>query len=147
MFRNETREWDSEGKLIRTFPNGHFMALRLPNGNTLISGKPTKRKGGFLVEYDKEANVVWEFTKDDIDRLNLKISMICGFQVLKNGNIVITNTRHGRGHGKGDFPHVFEITKDKKEVVWQFNTKKWPSINVIQILDEPGDVYKQELLR
>ncbi len=139
MFLNETREWDNNGKLIRTFPNGHFAAIRMPNGKTLISGKPHKDSagktvGGFLLEYDKKGKVVWELTREDIDRLNLKISMICGLQVLPNGNIVITNTRHGHGHGKGDFPHVFEITRDKKKVVWQINTNKWKNINVIQVL-------------
>ncbi len=147
--KHMTCEWDSEGKLLRTFPSGHFMALRLPSGNTLISGQPRKGRGGFLVEYDKDAKVVWELTGEDVDRLDLRISMLCGFHVLKNGNIVVTNTRHGGGHGSHskNFPHVFEITRDKKELVWQLNTKKWKSINVIQILDEPGDVHKLELLR
>ncbi|MHC4250786.1 MAG: GDSL-type esterase/lipase family protein [Planctomycetota bacterium] len=147
--KHMTREWDSEGKLLRTFPSGHFMALRLPSGNTLISGKPKRGKGGFLVEYDRDAKVVWEFTGEDVDRNDLRISMLCGFQVLKNGNIVITNTRHGSGHGARNkfFPHVFEITGDKKELVWQLNTSKWKNVNVIQILDEPGDVHKLELLR
>jgi len=147
MTMNKTFEWDAAGKVVRTFPNGHFAALRLPNGNTMISGKKRGGTGGFLVEYDKDANVIWEFGEDDIDRLNLKISMICAFQVLKNGNLVITNTRHGTGYGSGDFPHVFEITRDKSRVVWQVNASKWKCINVIQILDEPGDVYKRELIR
>ncbi|MBI9016763.1 MAG: PQQ-binding-like beta-propeller repeat protein [Phycisphaerae bacterium] len=152
MFRNQTCEWDKNGKLIRTFPNGRFVAVRLPNGNTLISGDYKKSKdgtvtGGYLVEYDKKGKVTWELTKKDIDNLKLKISMICGVQVLKNGNIVVTNTRHGAGYGKGDFPHVFEITRDKKKVVWQVNTDKWKNINVIQILDEKGDPHKFELLR
>lgn len=37
MNENKTYEWDAHGKLIRTFPKGAFVAIRLPNGTTLSS--------------------------------------------------------------------------------------------------------------
>ena len=37
MNENKTYEWDASGKLLRTFPKGAFVAVRLPNGNTLVT--------------------------------------------------------------------------------------------------------------
>ena len=74
-FISATLEWDANGKLIRTFPTGHFTAIRLPNGNTITSGKPSKIdcKGGFVTEYSPQGKIVWSLTEEDLERLDIRV--------------------------------------------------------------------------
>ena len=139
MKGNQTVEWDSEGKVIRTFPNGHYAAVRLPNGNTVTSGKPRTPDMGGITEYDKDGNIVWALTKADFERLGLKIQMICGFHVLPNGNVVFSNVAHGAITKEGKLYKVLEITRDK-ELVWFVDDPQFDKLNLgsIQILDIDG---------
>ncbi|MCF7956584.1 MAG: hypothetical protein K9M75_12340 [Phycisphaerae bacterium] len=130
MTENKTYEWDADGKLLRTFPNGHYVAIRLKNGNTLTSGNPLK-KGWHIAEFDPKGKVVWSL-KDE-DSIGLHINMVCGLQRLDNGNTVVTNLVHGNGSDP-NAPQVFEITPDKK-VVWTVKNPKLNRIASIQILD------------
>lgn len=147
MNENKTCEWDATGHLLRTFPRGVFVAIRLPNGNTLVStGNPSPAYGA-VIEYDKAAKVVWEVTLADLEALGIQISMVCGLQRLPNGNTVITNVNHGKPVGSGDMVKAFEITPAKK-MVWSIpgNTSNGNMGN-IQILDVPGDVFKFGVLK
>ncbi len=147
MNENKTYEWDATGKLIRTFPKGAFVAIRLPNGNTLVTAAHPEADHGVVIEYDEAAKVVWEVTRADIEALGIQISMVCGAQRLPNGNTVITSAKHGKPVGTGAAVKAFEITPAKK-LVWSIpgNTAKGNMGN-IQILDVPGDVYKFEVLK
>ncbi len=147
MNENKTYEWDASGKLIRTFPKGAFVAIRLPNGNTLVTAAHPAADHGVVIEYDKEAKVVWEVTQADIESFGIQVSMVCGAQRLPNGNTVITSANHGKPIGAGDMVKAFEITPSKR-LVWSIpgNTTKGNMGN-IQILDIPGDVYKFEVLK
>lgn len=147
MNENKTYEWDADGKLLRTFPKGVFVAIRLPNGNTLVTAAHPAPDHGAVIEYDKAGKAVWEVTQADIEALGIQVSMVCGAQRLPNGNTVITNANHGKPVGSGDAVKAFEITRDKK-LVWRIpgNTTKGNMGN-IQILDVPGDVYRFEVLK
>jgi len=140
-------EWDKAGKLLRTFPHALFVAIRLPNGNTLVSTAHANNKHGIVIEYDKKGKVVWEVTEDDLKKLGIKTIMACGLQRLPNGNTVITSAKHGKPVGEGDQVKAYEITRDKK-LVWSIpsSTHK-KNMGNIQILDVKGDVYKLQVLK
>ena len=123
------REVDPTGKVVWFYPNvkNTGEALRLPNGNTLISCGTDKR----IIEVTPEKTMVWEFGPKDFPELNL--TWISSLQILKNGNLVVGNFLRGQ-EGKG--VHAFEVTRDKK-VVWTFadhNLAK--SITTIRVLDD-----------
>ena len=147
MNENRTYEWDATGKLLRTFPTGAFVAIRLPNGNTLVTAAHPAAEHGAVIEYDQDTKVVWEVTQADIEALGIQVNMVCGAQRLPNGNTVITSANHGKPVGTGDLVKAFEITP-AKELVWSIpgNITKGNMGN-IQILDVPGDVYKFEVLK
>ena len=147
MNENKTYEWDARGRLLRTFPKGAFVAIRLPNGNTLVTAAHPAADHGVVIEYDKDARVVWEVTQADIESLGVQISMVCGAQRLPNGNTVITNVSHGKPVGTGDMVKALEITRAKK-FVWSIPSQAAKgNMGNIQILDVPGDVYKFEVLK
>jgi len=142
-------EWDASGKLIKTFPCGLYVAIRLPNGNTLVSAGHETAEHGLVVEYNPAGDTVWELTAQDIEALGLRIQMVCGLQRLPNGNTLVTNVKHGKAVGleNGESPKAFEITPDKK-VVWKMPAAT-SSFNMgsMQILDHPGNPHKFEIFR
>jgi hypothetical protein len=123
---NLAEEFDATGKLLRTFPCGSFVAVRLPDGNTLISCGDAHR----MVEVDPQNNVVWQVNQNDIPGNTL--FFVAGLQRLPNGNTVVCNWP---GHAGGSTqPQVFEITRDKK-VVWQLGDPTLGWISNSEILD------------
>ena len=81
---------------------------RLPNGNTLISdGGDVTGVGSEAVEVDPLGNIVWQF--DDQSRLVFLHSA----RLLKNGNILMTDTNNNR---------IIEVTREKQIV---FSTDDW----------------------
>jgi hypothetical protein len=142
-------EWDASGKLIRTFPSGLFLAVRLPNGNTLVSEGHGKN-GVLMREYALDDSVVWELNAADLKAAGLSVSMVCGFQRLPNGNTVVTNVKHGKhllGLEGGEVPKVFEVTADKK-VVWKVPASTSSNnMGSIQLLDVPGNPFKMDVYR
>lgn len=142
-------EWDARGKLIRTFPAGMYVAIRLPNGNTLVSAGHATADHGLVVEYDSAGKRVWELTVQDIEATGLRIQMVCGLQRLPNGNTIITNVKHGKSVGfeGGESPKAFEVTRGK-DVVWKIPAATSSSnMGNIQILDLPGNPHKFEIFR
>lgn len=144
-------EWDASGKLIRTFPSGSFHAVRLPNGNTLVSdGHGRAGQCSVLTEYAPDDTVVWVLNDQDLKAAGLRVNMVCGFQRLPNGNTVVTNVKHGKkplGLVDGEAPKAFEITPDKK-VVWKVPAETSSgNMGSFQVLDVEGDPLKLELFR
>jgi hypothetical protein len=147
MNENKTYEWDANGKLLRTFPKGGFVAVRLLDGNTLVTAQHATKDHGAVIEYDKDGKVVWELTEADIVALGIKFSMVCGLQRLPNGNTVVTNASHGTPIGEGDMVKAFEVTPGKK-MVWSIpSSVAKGNMGNIQILDVKGDVEKFEVLK
>ncbi|MBI5821555.1 MAG: hypothetical protein HZA88_21510 [Verrucomicrobia bacterium] len=130
------REYDSQGKLVREIPaaGGPHSAIRLPNGNTLISCGD--RPGGHRVfEVDAAGKIVWEVKGDELPGISLKF--MAGLQRLPNGNTVMSNWLGHKQFGNG--PHLIEVTPNK-QVVWTFaDHKTMKTISSIQLLDVPGD--------
>ena len=131
---NEKRvaEYDGNGTEVWTcsVPAVIHSAARLPNGNTLVAcgdkGTPC------IQEITPNKTVVWELSNKDLEGDPLKF--LCGFQLLPNGNLVISNWV---GHGFfGKAPHLLEVTRDKK-VVWKFEDHaNFSAVATIQVIDE-----------
>jgi outer membrane protein assembly factor BamB len=136
------KEYDPQGKVVMEIParGGPHTAIRLANGNTLISIADTT-KDPRVVEVDKNGKTVWEVTADELPGISLKF--MTGLQRLPNGNTVMSNWL---GHKEfGNAPHLIEVTPDKK-VVWTFSDyKNMKTISSVQLLDVPGDVTKGEI--
>jgi hypothetical protein len=106
-------EYAPDGRIVHTFPSPGdcFDAIRLKNGNTLISD------GGAcsIREVTPSDEVVWMISKDDFPELNF--DWLAGIEILPNGNILATNWL---GHGKfGTGIPLFEFNR-KKKLVFQY---------------------------
>lgn len=137
------REYDGAGKVVMEIkaPGGPHSAIRLKNGNTLISVADRVKSDAKVFEVDKEGKVVWEITNKDLPDAPFKF--IAGLHRLPNGNTVLCNWL---GHGQfGKAPHLFEVTPEKK-VVWTYaNHKEFKTISSVQLLEDKGDPIKGEV--
>jgi len=121
-----------------------WAAVRLKNGNTLISGN----QHGYVREVNSKGEIVWEINKNDLPGITLYT--VQEASRLANGNTVICNW-YG-GVNKADWKkvvQVIEVTPDKK-VVWAL--RQWADPNLgpassIQLLDEPGKAENGDIQR
>jgi hypothetical protein len=138
------REYDPQGKTVweMAVPGGPHSAVRLPNGNTLISGADTKGAKATVLEVTRAGKVVWQVSGDELPGISLKF--MSGLHRLPNGNTVMCNWL---GHNSfGQAPHLIEVTRNKK-VVWTFaNHQTMRTISSVQILDVRGDAIKGTVL-
>ena len=108
------REYTPKGVVVWEYktPNIAFCAERLPNGNTMVSSLDQ------ITEVSPTGQTVWEFKKSELPDLGIR--SMTGFQILRNGNIVIgcydSYDREGNGVG------MFEMTRDKK-LVWAYQKR------------------------
>ena len=120
------KEYDAAGAVIWEFPvplfgkapaGGHgpeafggkcFAAIRLKNGNTLIS----TGNGHSLLEVTPAKEVVWKLEQHDLPGITL--AWVTTVEELENGNL-----RFGNCHAGPENPQIIEVTK-AKEVVWTF---------------------------
>lgn len=115
-----------------------YMALRLPNGNTLIS----TGYGAQMVLVDSKAKVLKRFpAQADISGSDFwaqaKPHFFAGFQVLKNGNIVVSNWQdHGGGNGGKGF-QLMEFDGGLTKVVsyWKQDAALVSSLHGVLVLD------------
>lgn len=88
--------------------NQCFCALRLANGNTLLS----TGNGHRVLEVSPEREIVWQLQNADL--ADIQLGWLTTLQVIPSGNIVIGNCHAGQSQ-----PQIIEVTRDKK-VVWSF---------------------------
>lgn len=96
----------------------------LENGNVLIG----TANGASLIEIDKNDELAWFFTKDDIPSLGLKY--VGGFEVRSNGNIIVAAYNSA-------YP-IFEIDR-AKNVIWKLRRNKDQGIDrptSLSLIDE-----------
>lgn len=122
------REYDRTGAVRRMFPNcsSPVCALRLENGNTLISA------AGVLTEYDLENRVAWELREHDIPEIQAGI--FAGIHRLANGNTIVCNW-NTRDTEEKTGAHIFEVTHDKR-VVWQVTGTHIGQVAQCQLLSD-----------
>ena len=136
-------EYSKDGKELWSVPApSAWAAVRLKNGNTLISGN----QNGWVREVNPKGETVWEINKDDLP--GIPLHTVQEVERLANGNTLINNWIGGVK--KPDWPTVvqlIEVTPDKK-VVWAL--KDWDTLgpaSSTQLLDEPGNPEKGDQQR
>lgn len=105
-----------------------WAAIRLKNGNTLISDERTER----VIEVTPEKEIVWEFSVSELPE-DIRLAGTQSCVRLDNGNTILC----ARGQG-GRTPQLVEVTPDK-EVVWV--VKDWKNLGpgtAVQILYDGG---------
>jgi len=140
--QNKVSEYNDQGREIWSAPaQTPWAAVRLKNGNTLISGGGSK----YVREIDPKGATVWEVKGDDLPGNPLLFPN----EVLRlaNGNTIICNWTGHNPETWNKANQLVEVTPDKK-VVWVFNDwKDANSISAAQILDDPGIAERAEIQR
>jgi hypothetical protein len=139
-------EYDQQGKEVWSVQiPGDWDAVRLKNGDTLISGN----QHGFVKEVNPKGDVVWDLEPQDLPGFPLDV--VQEVNRLANGDTVIANWI--AGDNKPDqWPNtvqIIEVTPEKK-VVWVLSQWSDPDLgpaSSIQLLDQPGIPEKGELQR
>jgi hypothetical protein len=122
--------WDYDSKA------DPWAAVRLANGNTLVSTSTTLRE----VTHDSPPKLVWEMTRADFPAPGLHIGQ--GIMRLANGNTLLANWC-GDVTDKTTWPNYaqyWEITPEKK-TVWTVQSWQNPNLgpgSSMQALDQPG---------
>ncbi len=98
----------ASGYSFDAFGNQVFAALRLDDGNTLI----TTGNGHSVLEVTPAQEIVWKLEQDDLE--GIRLAWVTTVQVLSNGNLVIGNC-----HAGANEPQLIELTRDK-DVVWTY---------------------------
>lgn len=99
----------TDGHGVEAWGNQCYCALRLANGNTLIS----TGNGHAVIEVTPDKKIVWHLAQSDLP--GIKLAWVTTLQVLPSGNVVLGNCHAGEAN-----PQVIEVTRDKK-VVWKFH--------------------------
>lgn len=95
------------GHGLDAWGNKVFAALRLPNGNTLLS----TGNGHSVLEVTPDQEIVWQLHQDDL--APIRLGWVTTLEVLPSGNYVVGNCHAGRGQ-----PLLIEIEPKTKQVVW-----------------------------
>jgi hypothetical protein len=139
------KEYTPEGQVVATIrtdlpelggrpqENWPFTAIRLDNGNTLVS----LTHGNKVAEFNTAGQVVWKVTNDDVGGL---FKDPCGSQRLANGNTVVGS------HAANQGISMVEVTPDRK-IVWTSDHPAAAGVHHFQILTtngkpEPGQPMK-----
>ncbi len=146
MEENRVAEFNMDGKEVWSYttpdprnpvyPISAWDAVRLKNGNTLISGD----EHGYVLEVDPRGEIVWQLGKNELPGYPLDVVQEVGR--LANGNTVIANWVAGNVK-PANWPstiQIIEVTPDKK-VVWALRQWKDPDLgpaSSIQLLDQAG---------
>jgi hypothetical protein len=127
---------DAKTVLFTTPAPSAWAAVKLKNGNYLISGNQNK----YVREVSPKGAIVWELTQKDVD---FPLFTIQETMRRSNGNTVVNNWISTHDRPKDQWPgtvQVFEVTPDKK-VVWKLSAWQQPNLgpgSSTQLLDEPG---------
>jgi hypothetical protein len=123
---------EAEKRLVRKFalprPRNSYMALYAPDGKLVLSGGYSKG----LYVFDSNGTLLKDTVVQQPEGLNNYF--YAGFQILKNGNLVMANWT---GHSEKDFKpgwKAIELDKDHN-VVWTWNEAYGGTVNQLLILD------------
>jgi len=130
------KEYSPEGRVVRVIKtdldelggrqaeNWPFTAIRLDNGNTLVS----LTHGNKVVEFNPRCEVVWKVDNSHVDG---QFKDPCGSQRLANGNTVVGS------HGVGKGVSMIEVTPEHK-IVWTSDHPLAAGVHHFQILTTNG---------
>ncbi len=129
LSENKVVEYDKNMKEIWSYRvKGPWAAVRLKNGNTLITAEGEDR----TLEVNSKGETVWEIRLEELP-LSYRLEGSQSCVRLENGNTILCS----RGDN-GNTPQLVEVTEDK-QVVWCI--KDWKNLGpatAIQILSEKG---------
>ena len=108
----------------RPAENWPFTAIRLDNGNTLVS----LTHGNKVVEFTQTGAIAWKVTNDDVGGL---FKDPCGSQRLANGNTVVGS------HAANQGISMVELNRDRK-IVWTSDHPLAAGVHHFQILTTNG---------
>ena len=130
------KEYTPDGKIVATLrtdlaelggrpaENWPFTAIRLDNGNTLVS----LTHGNKVVEFTQTGAIAWKATNDDVGGL---FKDPCGSQRLSNGNTVVGS------HAANQGISMVELNRDRK-IVWTSDHPLAAGVHHFQILTTNG---------
>ncbi|MCE2827701.1 MAG: hypothetical protein LW626_11550 [Verrucomicrobium sp.] len=130
------KEYTPDGKIVATLrtdlaelggrpaENWPFTAIRLDNGNTLVS----LTHGNKVVEFTQTGAIAWKATNDDVGGL---FKDPCGSQRLANGNTVVGS------HAANQGISMVELNRDRK-IVWTSDHPLAAGVHHFQILTTNG---------
>ena len=123
-------EYGASGAVLHTFPaDKPFLAVRLPDGHTLISGGDAH----YISEVDTEGRETWRV--DEMEIPGNQLLYVTSLQRLPNGNTVVANWPGHSKTLKGKQPQILELTP-AKTVVWRYeNWTEQGMFSTVQILD------------
>ena len=136
-------EYTEDGKAVWSVnAQSPWAAIRLKNGNTLISGN----QNGYVREVDRTGKTVWEIDKDDLP--GIRLYTVQEVSRLENGDTLIINWNGSAPEAeKLKVVQLIDVTPDKK-VVWALRDyQALGPASSTQLLDEPGLPEKRELQR
>jgi hypothetical protein len=143
---NKVVEYDKDWKEIFSVDEpAPWAAIRLASGNILISGNGA----GWVREVNRNGNVVWEVTKNDLPGISLH--MVQEVDRLANGDTIITSNGTGsRKDGPANYQTSVQLVEvnPQKKVVWV--VQDWQTLGPaswVQLLDEPGAAENGDLQR
>lgn len=116
----------------RPAENWPFTAIRLQNGNTLVS----LTHGNKIVEMDAKGKLVWQLSNNDFPEK--PFADPCGAQRLPNGNTMIAS------YGASKGIKLFEVDENKK-IVWQYSGPY--RVHHFQVLTTNGKKLKGQPLK
>jgi len=109
------------GRASESWP---FTAIRLDNGNTLVS----LTHGNQVAEFDPQGALVWRVANDDVGG---RFQDPCGAQRLANGNTVVGSHAAQKGVS------MIELTPDRR-IVWTSDHPAAAGVHHFQILTTNG---------
>jgi len=124
---------DAEKRLLRKFalprPRNAYMAQYAPDGNLRLSGGYSK---GFYV-FNPQGILLKDLVFAQPEGLNN--FFYAGFQILKNGHVVMANWT---GHNAKDFKPGWKLIEfdQNDSVVWTWNEPYGGTVNQVIVLDE-----------
>lgn len=130
------KEYSPAGKVVGTLrtdlpdlggrpaENWPFTAIRLDNGNTLVS----LTHGNKVVEFNPQGGIAWQVTNEQVGG---KLQDPCGSQRLANGNTVVGS------HGASKGVSMIEVTPDHR-IVWTSDHPLAAGVHHFQILTTNG---------
>lgn len=130
------KEYAPDGRVVHTLPtdleslggrpaeNWPFTAIRLDNGNTLVS----LTHGNKVVEFDGRGGIAWQVDNGDVGG---RFKDPCGSQRLANGNTVVGSHAHGGADA------MVEVTPDRR-IVWTSRHPHASGVHHFQILTTNG---------
>ncbi len=130
------KEYAADGSVVSRFrtdfeelggrpaENWPFTAIRLDNGNTVVS----LTHGNKVIELNPAGEIVWKVTNDDVGGL---FKDPCGAQRLANGNTVVGS------HAASTGVSMVEVNRDRK-IIWTSDHPAAASVHHFQILTTNG---------